>query len=149
MLIRSSDPATPRAIRTNLLVERGDVDALVPAFERTREIIATEPIASNVERELLPGPGTDLETHLRSTAMTMNHPSCSVAMGSEADSPLDEKRRVRGVESLRVADVSVLPRIPRADSTPHPSCSANAAPIPSRRIGRAVDRLVGSVGSGR
>ena len=39
----------------NLLTEREDVEALVRAVQRTREIIATEPIASTVERELLPG----------------------------------------------------------------------------------------------
>ena len=57
VLIRSSDPATPPAIRMNLLTEREDVEALVRAVQRTREIIATEPIASTVERELLPGAG--------------------------------------------------------------------------------------------
>lgn len=116
VLITSSDVATPPAIRTNLLAEREDVDALARALERTREIVATAPIASTVERELLPGPGSDVEAHIRGTATTMNHPSCSVAMGSEVDSPLDEKLRVRGVENLRVADASALPRIPRANT---------------------------------
>jgi choline dehydrogenase len=37
-------------------------------------------------------------------------------MGNDADSPLDEKLRVRGVNSLRVADASALPEIPRANT---------------------------------
>jgi choline dehydrogenase len=37
-------------------------------------------------------------------------------MGSDADSPLDEKLRVRGVDNLRVADASALPEIPRANT---------------------------------
>ncbi len=37
-------------------------------------------------------------------------------MGSQPDSPLDEKLRVRGVENLRVADASALPQIPRANT---------------------------------
>jgi choline dehydrogenase len=116
VLIRSSDPAIPPAIRMNLLSEREDVEALVRAVQRTREIMATEPIASTIERELLPGPGSDIETSIRETGITTYHPSCTVAMGNQPDSPLDESLRVRGVDDLRVADASALPRIPRANT---------------------------------
>jgi choline dehydrogenase len=116
VLLRSSDPAIPPAIRMNLLSERDDVDALIRAVQRTREIMGTEPIASAVERELLPGPGADVEASIRQTAITTYHASCTVAMGSQPDSPLDEHLRVRGVDNLRVADASALPRIPRANT---------------------------------
>jgi choline dehydrogenase len=115
-MIRSSDPATPQAIRLNLLTERGDVDAIATAIERTREIAATEPLASAVGRETLPGSSAQLEKYIRHTAITTFHSACSVAMGSQPDSPLDEKLRVRGVDNLRVADASALPRIPRANT---------------------------------
>jgi choline dehydrogenase-like flavoprotein len=85
-------------------------------MQRTREIIATEPIASTVERELVPGRGEDVETYMRNTAKTTSHPACTVAMGSDADSPLDDTLRVRGVDNLRVADASALPEIPRANT---------------------------------
>jgi choline dehydrogenase len=100
----------------NLLTEREDVEALVRAIQRTREIIATEPIASTVERELTPGPDSDVEAFIRTTAKTTSHPACSVAMGSGPQSPLDERLRVRGVDNLRVADASALPDIPRANT---------------------------------
>jgi choline dehydrogenase len=116
VLIRSSDPASPPAIRMNLLTEREDVEALIRAVQRTREIMATEPIASAIERELLPGPGSHIETSIRETAITTYHPACTVAMGSQSDSPLDENLRVRGVDNLRVADASALPQIPRANT---------------------------------
>jgi len=116
VLISSSDPAVPPSIRMNLLSARGDVDALVRAVQRTREIIATEPIASAVESELTPGSSEDLETYIRNFAKTTAHPACSVAMGSDPDSPLDEALRVRGVDNLRVADASALPEIPRANT---------------------------------
>jgi choline dehydrogenase len=116
VLLRSSDPAVPPAIRMNQFTERQDIEALVRAVQRTRGIIATEPIASTVECELAPGEGADIETYIRNTAKTTAHPACSVAMGSDADSPLDEKLRVRGVDNLRVADASALPEIPRANT---------------------------------
>jgi choline dehydrogenase len=116
VLVRSPDPTVAPAISMNLLAERGDVEALVLAIRRTREIIATEPIASAVGRELLPGSGADVEASIRATAITTSHPACTVAMGSQPDSPLDEVLRVRGVENLRVADASALPKIPRANT---------------------------------
>jgi choline dehydrogenase len=137
VLIRSSDPAVPPAIRMNQFTEPEDVEALVRAVQRTREIIATEPIASTVERELVPGRGGDIETYIRNTAKTTAHPACSVAMGSDADKPLDEMLRVRGVDNLRVADASALPQIPRANTN-----------APSIMIGeRCADYLLGGVGA--
>ena len=67
VLVRSPDPAMPPAIRMNLLSEREDVDALVRAVGHTREMMATEPIVSAVTRELLPGPGMDVEASIRET----------------------------------------------------------------------------------
>jgi choline dehydrogenase len=128
----------------NLLTEREDVEALVRAVQRTREIIATEPIASTVERELLPGAGADIEACIRNTAKTTSHPACSVAMGNDADSPLDEKLRVRGVDNLRVADASALPEIPRAN-TNAPSimigerCADFLLALADRRLQGSVD----------
>jgi choline dehydrogenase len=135
VLIRSSDPAVPPVIRMNQFTEREDVEALVRAVQRTREIVATEPIASTVERELVPGRGADIETYIRNTAKSTAHPACSVAMGSDADNPLDEMLRVRGVDNLRVADASALPQIPRANTN-----------APSIMIGeRCADFLLGGV----
>ena len=37
-------------------------------------------------------------------------------MGTDPDSVLDERLRVRGVNGLRAADASALPEIPRANT---------------------------------
>jgi choline dehydrogenase len=116
VLVRSPDPITAPAIRLNMFSERDDLDALVRAVHRTREIMATEPIASAVECELLPGSAMDVEESIRLNAITTSHPACSVAMGTQPESALDELLRVRGVEHLRVADASALPVIPRANT---------------------------------
>src|SRR5215217_9370140 len=57
-----------------------------------------------------------IQASISSPAKTTAHPVCSVAMGSEPDSPLDETLRVRGVENLRIADASARPQIPRANA---------------------------------
>lgn len=139
VLVRSPDPATPPAIQLNMLTERDDIEALIRAVQRSREIIGTEPIASAIDRELLPGPGIDVEASIRDTATTTAHPACSVAMGSHPGSALDEQLRVRGVEHLRVADASALPQIPRANTN-----------APSIMIGeRCADFLLAGSAFGR
>jgi choline dehydrogenase len=136
VLVQSADPTTPPAIRMNLLTEWDDVDALVRAVHRTREILATEPIASAVGSEFLPGPDADLEAFIRQAARTTSHPACSVAMGSDGESPLDERLRVRGVDNLRVADASAFPAIPRANTN-----------APTIMVGeRCADFLVAELG---
>lgn len=116
VLIRSSHPGGAPSIRTNMLTEDDDISGLIAAVQRAREVIATGPIAAAVERELVPGLGSDIERVIRETAITASHPGCTVAMGTDPQSPLDEKLRVRGVEHLRVADASALPVLPRANT---------------------------------
>jgi len=83
---------------------------------RFRRIGRWSPVGATVVREFVPGPAGDVETYIRNTAKTTSHPACTVAMGSDADSPLDEILRVRGVDNLRVTDASALPEIPRANT---------------------------------
>jgi choline dehydrogenase len=120
VLVRSPDPREAPAIQLNTLAASVDLAAFVRAIRRTREIVATEPLASAVAVELHPGPkvntDAELETWVRATVATTGHPACSAAMGTESDSVFDERLRVRGAARLRVADASALPRIPRANT---------------------------------
>jgi choline dehydrogenase len=120
VLARSRDPREAPAIQMNTLTAPGDVDSFIRAIRMTRQIAATEPLASALGREIHPGPDvvTDaaLTAWVRETCGTTGHPACSAAMGNEPDSVLDAKLRVRGVAGLRVADASALPVIPRANT---------------------------------
>ena len=48
---------------------------------------------------------------LRATAEHFYHPACSCRIGSPEDGVVDAELRVHGVEGLRVADASVMPRV--------------------------------------
>jgi 5-(hydroxymethyl)furfural/furfural oxidase len=49
---------------------------------------------------------------------TMFHPSCTCAMGGEDDpmAVVDPTCRVYGVRGLRVADASIMPKVPSANT---------------------------------
>ena len=51
------------------------------------------------------------EEYIRSKAETAYHPSCTLKMGTDNMSVVDEKLRVHGLQNLRVVDASVMPEI--------------------------------------
>lgn len=116
----SPDPHVRPAIRLNSMTEPADVAAFVRAVRLTREIVATEPLASSLGVEIHPGPSVqsddDIAAWVRRTSATTGHPACTAAMGTHDDAVLDARLRVRGVQGLRVADASALPQIPRANT---------------------------------
>lgn len=83
------------------------------SMDKLREILAQPPLSEVVESEV--DPGDDVKTPedaLRwasSPGMTIAHAVGSAAMGNNDEDVLDTELRVRGVDGLRVADISVLP----------------------------------------
>ncbi|MBP6814853.1 MAG: choline dehydrogenase, partial [Burkholderiaceae bacterium] len=47
----------------------------------------------------------------RATGETVYHPTSTCRMGTDADSVVDERLRVRGVTGLRVIDASIMPAV--------------------------------------
>ena len=65
--------------------------------------------------EVTPGPevktDADIDNFLAAQASTIFHPVGTCRMGLGEDAVVDEELRVRGVQGLRVADASIMPRI--------------------------------------
>jgi len=55
--------------------------------------------------------GGELETFVRNAAMSYWHQTCTAKMGRDKVSVVDGNLRVYGVEGLRVADGSIMPRV--------------------------------------
>jgi choline dehydrogenase len=113
--LASADPSDRPLIDPNYLGESSDVERLVDAIAVAREIAASRAFSGWVQREVLPGPEvTDRDTlraFVATATSTYYHPVGTCAMGDGPDSVVDSELRVRGIEGLRVADASVMPRV--------------------------------------
>jgi choline dehydrogenase len=69
---------------------------------------------------VLPGPevrtDAQIEAAIRERAATLYHPTSTCRMGADPMSVVDDQLRVHGVAGLRVADASVMPRVPRGNT---------------------------------
>ena len=53
----------------------------------------------------------EIDAFVRAKADSAYHPCCTCRMGTDADSVVDERLRVRGVTGLRVIDASIMPAV--------------------------------------
>jgi choline dehydrogenase len=72
----------------------------------------------------VPGPAArsraEIAAFLRDTADTIYHPAGTCRMGAGDDAVVDAALRVRGIDGLRVADASIMPRLVNAAT--HAAC---------------------------
>jgi choline dehydrogenase-like flavoprotein len=89
--------------------ERYDERTVVDGLRLAREVAATEPFASWIDRELAPGPDVrtdaELSAYALATPYTARHPAGTCRVGEVVDAEL----RLTGFGNVRVADASVLP----------------------------------------
>ena len=122
--LESSDPAVKPRIDPCYLSEPSDIRALRDGFRIVRDIVSQTPLDTFRGEELLPGPkcgnsDEEIDAHIRATATTVQHLSCTCAASEDTSAVVDSHLLVRGVESLRVVDASVMPEVL--------SCNINAA----------------------
>ena len=111
--IRSGNPKDAPIIDARFLSDPKDVKALVRCVELCREIGNSAGMKPFVKREVMPGPlkGKDLENFVRNSATTYFHQTCTCRMGKDEGAVVDSQLKVRGIEKLRIADGSIMPRV--------------------------------------
>ena len=116
--LRSPDPADRALFVANALAESADVETLVRGVELSIRIAEAPSLARLVKRRVLPKPGLEkdkdaLRDYVRTIAKTVFHPSGTAKMGPPEDlmAVVSEDLKVRGVDRLRVADASIMPRL--------------------------------------
>jgi choline dehydrogenase len=118
--LRSNDPKAKAAVTFNYFAEPEDMDAMVTAIERAREVLAANPLGELVGKELHPESEVRgrrlIEEDVRRNVEHTYHPACTARIGTEATGVVDPELKVHGVAGLRVADASVFPRIPHGNT---------------------------------
>jgi choline dehydrogenase len=115
--VRSSDPRVPPVIRFNYMSHPDDWMEFRACVRLTREIFQMPAFAKYKGREIQPGETTTtddaIDAFIRQHAESAYHPCGTCRMGASTDplAVVDPECRVIGIEALRVADSSIMPRI--------------------------------------
>lgn len=106
-------PLDPVEIEANTLSHPDDVRAAIACVELCREIGNSAALRPFVKREVMPGnlKGAELEHFIRDAALTYWHETCTAKMGRDAMSVVDGNLKVYGIDNLRIADGSIMPRV--------------------------------------
>lgn len=110
--LRSADPADPPLICTNFLATEHDCRVMLGLFRWLRALVARPELAPFISHESFPGSHVQSDEEILDHARrdeTCQHANGTCRMGGDADAVLDAQLRVRGVEGLRVVDLSAMP----------------------------------------
>ena len=115
--LASANPADMPLVSPNLLKHPDDMRDMIAGQRFFLQAFGTQPLAARIDRIVLPSPDDlsdeALRTHCKRFVKTNYHPSSTARMGADSDpmAVLDSRMRVRGVEGLRVCDLSAVPNI--------------------------------------
>lgn len=136
--LASADPSAAPLVDPNVFADERDVEAMVDAIELVREVGAQDAFAGIRAREFAPGPDVTTRDQLRDfarrTVGTYHHQVGTASMGTDDLSVVSPELRVHGIDGLRIADASVMPSVPSANTN-----------APSIMIGeKASDLILGA-----
>jgi choline dehydrogenase-like flavoprotein len=113
--LASNDPDDAPHIHQNFLSTGEEWRVMRRGLRMIRELVASKNLKYFAGEELSPGSAANsdeaLDSHVRATMGTVHHPIGTCKMGADGDESavVDGYLRVRGIESLRVVDASVMP----------------------------------------
>jgi len=107
------NPHDPVQIEANTLSHPDDLKAAIACVELCRELGNSSALRPYTKREVMPGNlrGADLADFVREGAITYWHQTCTAKMGRDSMSVVDRSLKVYGIDRLRIADGSVMPRV--------------------------------------
>ena len=113
--LRSANPLDAPRILLNGLAEEQDREEFRQCIGIAREIATQRAFDFCRGAEVSPGPDTladdEIDAYVRENANSAYHPCGTCKIGTDEMSVVDGELRVYGIDNLRVADASVMPKI--------------------------------------
>jgi len=122
VVIRSSDLLQNPLIEAGYLTHEADRQAMLDGLRLARRLLATRALAPYFAAETLPGAQVErddeLLDYIRQVGASSYHLNGTARMGPADDalSVVDHTLRVHGVNGLRIADASIFPTTPSANT---------------------------------
>ena len=129
--LRSGNPADMPIVSPHLLKHPDDMATMIAGQRYFLRAFQEGPLGRRVDRILRPDPAdlseAALATHCKRMVKTNYHPAGTCRMGPDGDplAVLDAGMKVRGIDNLRVADMSACPTI-NAGNTAAPAMMLGA-----------------------
>jgi choline dehydrogenase len=116
--LASADPADLPVVEPALLEHPDDVAALAGGMDLVDRLTQHPALAAFYGPRVVPEPDTDPVEHIRSSYITYNHGvgTCRMGPADDRGAVVSPTLRVHGVDGLWVADASVLPTVPHANT---------------------------------
>jgi choline dehydrogenase len=118
--LAGAEPGTPPLIDPNYYADPRDLHTFVAGLRAAREIGRAAALDKWRGEEVLPGPNVNedgsLRAYLRRNVGTYGHPGGTCRIGTDAEAVVGTDLRVHGISGLRVADASVMPSAPSANT---------------------------------
>jgi choline dehydrogenase len=121
--LHSSDPFSPPHIDLGYFSHPDDMPRMIEVVHMARELAHTPPLSDLVVQDLYPSPQTgssdrELEQAIRDRIETYHHPvgTCRMGPSTEMEAVVDARGWVHGVDALSIADASIMPSIPAANT---------------------------------
>lgn len=115
--LRSASPSDKPRVSPNLLKDPADMREMIAGQRFFLRALEATPLRERISKVAVPSPAdlsdAALETHCKRFVKTNYHPAGTCKMGADGDpmAVLDARMRVRGIDGLRVCDMSAVPDI--------------------------------------
>ena len=121
--LHSSDPLSAPHIDLGYFSHPDDMPRMIEVVRLARELAHTPPLSDLVVEDMYPSPETgssdgELEQAIRDRVESYHHPvgTCRMGPSTDGESVVDARGRVHGVDALSIADASIMPSIPAANT---------------------------------
>jgi choline dehydrogenase len=116
--LTGAKPKDPILIDSQFLSDPRDLKGLRWSVKLAREVGNAQSLQRFAKREVMPTAldSAAMDDFIRDGVTTVWHQSCTAKMGRDRMAVVDSSLKVYGIDRLRIADASVMPRVPLANT---------------------------------